>query len=225
MDIKPIKPEDLVIKGVPVTQLLREYNVQDIRTITLSQAARGLSERLVNRTLPVTNAPEYSDKINQAASPDPELYKSALGTPVVIDLAFESVTYKDFVSGKSLRTPGIKFETILCTITQAKKIIKTEIQGRDGTVKEYIGLDDYQVNINGIIVGENRVYPKSVVLQLKAVLDAPVPIPVVSDFLNNLGVFNIVVNDYALPQVAGGQSKQDFSINAISDAPVEILYS
>ena len=209
MDIKPPKVDDLVIKGVPVTQLLREYNISDIRTINLSQAALSASLLLFDRY----------------ATPDPELYKSALGTPVVMDLAFESVTYKDFVSGKTFKTPPIKFETILCTVTQAKKIIKTEIQGRDGTVKEYIGMDDYQVTINGIIVGENRVYPKSVVLQLKAVLDAPVPVPVVSDFLNNLGVFNIVVNDYAFPQVAGGQSKQDFSINAISDTPVEILYS
>lgn len=225
MDIQPIKPDDLVIKGVPVTQLLREYNVQDIRTITLSQAARGLSEALVNRTLAVPNAPEYGDQIKQAASPDPELYKSALGTPVVIDLEFESVTYKDLVSGKILKTPNVKFETILCTVAQAKKIIKTEIQGRDGTVKEYIGMDDYQVSINGIIVGENRVYPANKVGLLKSVLDAPVPIGVVSSFLNNLGVFRIVVNDYTLPQVAGGQSKQDFSVNAISDKPVEILYS
>jgi hypothetical protein len=172
----------------------------------------------------VPNAPQFDDKIKQAASPDPKLYNSALGTPVVIDLAFGEATYKDFVSGNTLKTPFIKFETVLCTVTQAKKIIKTEIQGRDGTVKEYIGMDDYQVNINGIIAGENRVYPKSIVLQLKAVLDAPVSIPIYSDFLNNLGIFSVVVNDYTLPQVAGGYSKQDFSINAISDAPIEISY-
>lgn len=225
MDIKPVRPDDLVIKGTPITQLLRTYNVQDIRTINLSQAARGLSEALVNRTVAQPAAPNYSDQIRQAATPDPELYKSILGTPVVMDLLFEGIVYKDFNNGQTLRTPNVRFETVLCTITQAKKIIKTEIQGRDGTVKEYIGLDDYQVNINGIIAGENRVYPKDKVLQLKAILDAPVAIPVVSDFLNNLGIFNIVVNDYSLPQEAGGISKQDFSINALSDTDVILQMS
>lgn len=220
MDIKPIRPDDLVIKGTPITQLLRTYNVQDIRTIDLSQAARGLSQILVNRSVAQPSTPNYNDKISQSATADPEIYKSILGTPVIIDLQFESVTYKDFNNGSTLKTPNVRFETVLCTVTQAKKIIKTEIQGRDGTVKEYIGMDDYQVNINGIINGENRVHPKDKVLQLKSVLDAPVAIPVVSDFLNNLGVFNIVINDYTLPQVAGGYSKQDFSINALSDTDI-----
>ena len=83
-------------------------------------------------------------------------------------------------------------------------------------------MDDYQVNINGIITGANGVHPADTVTELKKMLDAPVAIPVVSSFLNRLGIYNIVVNDYSIPQVAGGYSKQDFSINAISDAPLEL---
>lgn len=225
MDIQPIRPEDLIIKGTPITQLLRTYNVQDVRTINLSQAARGLSEALVNRNLAMPAAPNYGSQISQSAVVEKELYFSMLGTPVVIDLKFESVTYKDFNKNITYRTPDVTFETVLCTVSQAKKIIKTEIQGRDGTVKEYIGMDDYQVTINGIIVGENRVHPKNKVLQLKSVLDAPVSIPVVSEFLNNLGIFNIVINDYSLPQEAGGYSKQDFSINALSDTDIILQMS
>lgn len=221
MDIKPINQDKLVIKGVSVNQLLREYNVQDVSTINLRQVARGVNQIAVNRTVQQPKNP-YEGKINQAISADPELYKSALGTPVVINLEFKSVTYTDLKTKQVKTTDDIVLDTVLCTVAQAKKIVKTEIQGADGTVKEYIGMDDYQVTINGIIVGENRRAPVNEVLALKRMLDAPVAIPVVSSFLNNLGIFSVVVNDYAVPQVAGGISKQDFTINAISDTPIEL---
>jgi hypothetical protein len=37
-----------------------------------------------------------------------------------------------------------------------------------------------------------------------------------------MGIYNIVVTDYSMPQNAGGISRQDFSINAISDEPLEL---
>jgi len=201
---EPVSTGGLVVKSVSLQQLVRTFNLQNVRS--LNQPANN-----------------YEGKINQTTVKDPELYKSALGTPVVIDLTFDSVTYKDFNTNQTKTTDKITFVTVLCTVTQPKKIVKTEIQGADGTVKEYIGLDDYQVSINGIITGANGQRPLSELLALKRMLDAPVPVPVISSFLNNLGIFNVVVNDYTLPQEAGGWSKQDFSINAISDTPLELL--
>lgn len=194
----------LVVKSVPVSQLVRTFNLQNVKV--LQQPANN-----------------FEGKINQTTYKDPELYKSALGTPVVIDLTLDSVTYKDPTTNQSKTTDKITFVTVLCTVSQAKKIVKTEIQGADGTVKEYIGLDDYQVSINGILTGNNGQRPLNELLSLKRTLDAPVAIPVISSFLNNLGIFNIVVDSYTLPQEAGGWSKQDFSINALSDTPFELL--
>jgi len=37
-----------------------------------------------------------------------------------------------------------------------------------------------------------------------------------------LNIDNIVVEDYSIPQVEGGYSYQMFTINAISDFPVEL---
>ena len=193
----------IIIPNEQITNLIRTFNLQNVQVVN------------------TTDNP-YNGKIAASPAADPALYKSALGTPVVINLVFDTVTYTNFFTKQSFTTRVLQFDTILCTVSQAKKIIKTEIQGRDGTVKEYIGLDDYQVNINGIITGANGVHPADTVTELKKMLDAPVAIPVVSSFLNRLGIYSIVVNDYSIPQVAGGYSKQDFSINAISDAPLEL---
>jgi hypothetical protein len=165
---------------------------------------------------------QFDGKINQADDRDASLYKSALGTPVIIDLSFKSVSYTDFLSNKIIQTDDITLQTVLCTISRPTSIVKTQIQGKAGSVKEYISKDDYAITINGIIPGQNGQYPQSEVISLHEMLEAPVAIPVVSRFLNAIGIFNIVVEDYAMPQTAGGISKQEFTINAVSDEPLEL---
>jgi hypothetical protein len=201
MIYQPDRP--YVIAAVPVTTLIRTYNLAAIRPLT------------------VRDNP-YDGKVNQSDDRDPELYKSALGTPVVIDLTFNSVTYTDFVQNRQVTTDQVRLETVLCTVSRPSIIVKTQIQGRNGTVKEYISKDDFVVTINGIIAGQNGQYPEADALAVQRMAEAPVPIPIVSRFLNGMGIYNIVVEDYSMPQTGGGISRQDFTINAISDEPLEL---
>lgn len=193
----------VVIPNVPLTQLVRTFNVTNVRP-------------LADRDNP------YEGVIDQSDFRDKSLYKSALGTPVVIDLLFKSVTYTDFNKNRQVTTDEVRLQTVLCTVSRPSIIVKTQIQGRSGTVKEYISKDDYVITINGIISGKNGQYPETEALALQRIADAPVAIPVVSRFLNALEIFNIVVEDYSMPQTAGGISKQEFTINSISDDPLEL---
>ncbi|MCA6489091.1 MAG: hypothetical protein IM569_13565 [Chitinophagaceae bacterium] len=202
MALKPTT-KTVVIPNVPVTQLVRAFNVTNVRP-------------LADRSNP------YEGKINQLDDRNPELYKSVLGTPVVIDLLFKSVTYTDFNKNRKVTTDEVRLQTVLCTVSRPSIIVKTQIQGRNGTVKEYISKDDYVITINGIISGQNGQYPETEALALQRIADAPVAIPVVSRFLNALEIFNIVVEDYSMPQTAGGISKQEFTLNCISDDPLEL---
>ncbi len=193
----------VVIPNVPLTQLVRTFNLVNVQPLA------------------VRDNP-YEGKINQLDSRDPELYKSALGTPVIIDLLFQSVTYTDFNKNRQVTTDELRLQTVLCTVSRPSIIIKTQIQGKNGTVKEYISKDDFAITINGIIAGENGQYPETEALALQRMAEAPVPIPVVSRFLNALEIYNIVVVDYSMPQTAGGISKQDFTLICISDEPLEL---
>ena len=192
----------IIIPTTSVPALIRSYNIN-------------------NPTVIPPQGNDYSGKIFTAIK-DPALYTSLLGTPVVCDLTFNSVTYTDN-AGNQRTTPPLTFVTVLLDVSQAKKIITTEIQGRDGTVKEYIGMDDYNISINGIITGTNGSYPQNEVNNLKRMLDAPVAIPVVSTYLTALGIYNVVVKEFSFDQEAGGYSKQNFSITALSDFPIELI--
>lgn len=159
--------------------------------------------------------------IPQGAVKDSPLSTSVLNTPVYSNIHFLDVQYTDN-QGRTITTTGKIYDAVLITVSQAKKIITTEIQGRDGTVKEYIGMDDYQVTVNGIITGANGVHPVDEIAQLKKMLDAPVAIEVSCDYLQRLGIFNLVVMDYTFEQQAGGYSYQTFSISFKSDIPVQL---
>jgi len=154
--------------------------------------------------------------------------KSELGTDVYSQVTFGTragqtgnTTYTG-IDGVVYVLPIITFQAILVSVSFPRNIVKTEIQGRNGTVKEYIGEGDAMISFRGVITGKNGHYPKDEVNALKMLIKAPVSIPVVSDYLNNLDIYNIVFDDRSLEQEEGGYSYQTFSLNAMSDYPVEL---
>lgn len=182
---------------------------------------------------PYQGAPE----LQSGYAKDIPLGLSSLGTPIYTDLSLLGCQYTDNITNQVVNLPNDQFrgigaqansayylnlESIIIQINQSQRVIKTEIQGRNGTVKEYIGADDMQITVNGIITGQNGVYPKESVNRLKKWLDAPVAKGVTAWWLNDLGVNNIVIESYSIPQTRGGYSYQVFSFNAVSDTPVEL---
>ncbi|MEI8137589.1 MAG: DUF6046 domain-containing protein, partial [Bacteroidota bacterium] len=65
----------------------------------------------------------------------------------------------------------IVIDTALFNVTQTKNIITTSIQGRNGTVKEYISLGDYNVTIKGVLTGTNGLYPLDTLTQNTATVN------------------------------------------------------
>jgi hypothetical protein len=200
-----------------LTQIRQAFSVPD-SVVFLTPAINIISK---------SNIGSQEQKFDETANITPyagdtPLYISAMGTPVFSNIEFLSDTYETNTKGLFRDTPALRYDAVLLTVSQSKKIIKTEIQGRDGTVKEYIGMDDFSVTINGIITGTNGHYPVDEVALLKQILDAPIPIPVASTYLNNLGINSLVIESYEFGQEAGGYSYQTFSISAVSEIPTEL---
>ena len=197
--------EKIILPNTAIKQLSKRFNLQNVV----------IKNALVN---------PYANRLNQTYERDEPIGTSVLGTPIFTDLTLKGgFSYIDNISGNTVEIKDdIKLETILMTIDQPIRAITTEIQGRDGSVKEYIGKADTQITINGMICGKSGVYPKDQIQALKKWLDAPVAKEVVAWWLNDLGVQNIVIISYSMPQTEGYYSTQYFSISAISDLPVEL---
>lgn len=164
----------------------------------------------------LSNVPRGEDE-------DTPIGTGQLGNPVYADIEFLEGEWTDS-TGKTYQHEALNLQTVIMTISQGKKIVRTDIQGKDGTVKEYIGLDDYIVQINGVITsGSNGVYPLDEVAILKNILTAPKSVGVVSWYLQQFDIDNITIVDFNIPQVADGHSSQVFTITALSDKQVYAL--
>ena len=177
-----------------------------------------------------TQINEEEQDENTPKNPDNVSY---LGTPVFAQLLFIPGKYKDVkgeevLYGEILKNDYNKenfvINTVLIDVSQQKQIVKTNIQGLSGTVKEYISKGDYQVTIRGALVSESSVrYPEEEVRQLTEYLEAEASIGVASRFLDDIfNIQNIVVESFSFPQVEGTQNVQLFEVSAVSDDPIEL---
>jgi hypothetical protein len=181
-----------------------------------SLAAQGL-----NRIIPrYAITPEPADETN---------YVSYLGTPVWSPLEFlkTSGTSLDNSLGvgeaKGNSEVLLRIDTVLMSVSQSKNIVKTPIQGRDGTIKEYISDGDFVIDIRGAIVSPYQsVYPKEDVSILEELLRLKKQIPVASEFLQLFGIDAIVAESYTISQKLGSRNEVLFEIQALSDLAEEI---
>lgn len=187
--------------------VLRTLGLQVVKPLVYGVQIGRQAPAGVDRDYPDPDAEEQLNIAGESAR------KSYLGTPVFADVAFPREGKPDFV-----------LETVLVDVAMRKNIITTVVQGKPGTVKEYVSAGDYDVRIRGILVSQgNSQYPADQVRDLHQVLQRSEAIPVVADYLRFFDIYNLVVTGYNFNQVEGYQNIQSFEITCISDMPEELI--
>jgi hypothetical protein len=138
---------------------------------------------------------------------------SWLGTPIFGEVTLQS-------QAKDL---SITLDTVLIDLNQSKNIVRTEIAGRAGTVKEYISLGDYYIVLKGGFFNQDpEQYPTDDINTLIKILNLEEALYISSDFLQLFGIYNYAVATYNMGQSAGKMSSQLFEIRGYSDEPIEL---
>ena len=154
----------------------------------------------------------------QAEDSDERIATSFLGTPIYdnIVLSGENTELGD--------STELRIDEVLITVNQSKNIITTPINGRNGTVKEYISDGDYVISINGFIVSNvPNLYPRDRVNLLVDFCKVQSQIKISSDILNSVfNIQSIVIDNYTIAQTAGFRNRVPFTISCLSDDDIEI---
>lgn len=124
-------------------------------------------------------------------------------------------------------TLEVELVDAVAAVGRERRIVSTQLVGRDGTVKEYINEGDWTVNL---VVGLQATeggkitddYPSEALRELRKILDVKDRIEVASEFLKIFDITHIVVKNYAATQTTE-QNYQAVSISAVSDEAVEIF--
>jgi len=152
---------------------------------------------------------------------DQKLGSSQFNTPIFTNLEFPAGSYEPLDGGATIEYGPLVLDTILMDVTQSKNIVKTVLQGRNGTVKEYTSNGDYQINIKGAIVSQDaNKYPEDDVNTLVDILNVPSTLEVISDYLDLFGIDEVVVENYSLPQREGFRNMQLFNVRLIQNEPI-----
>ncbi|MEO1053911.1 MAG: DUF6046 domain-containing protein [Bacteroidota bacterium] len=168
--------------------------------------------------------PQQRDQPDNAGLP-----QSYLGTPVFSSLQLFPIpsALRGRFDLSSIRVGTIAeaviVETALFDVSMTRNIITTAVQGRNGTIKEYVADGDFQVNVRGSLVNENpNLYPEELTSRLIQLAKLPSEIGVISPFLNNVfGITRLVIQSYSFPMTEGYQNVQEFTLSCISDTPLE----
>ncbi|SNB07435.1 hypothetical protein KU05112810_190041 [Flavobacterium psychrophilum] len=144
-----------------------------------------------------------------------------MGVPTLTSLAFQYNNIR------------IQFEECIITVNQEKNIVTTPMQGRDGTVKEYISDGDYTISVDAAvcsyIINKNdatnyqtsQAYPISELEDVIAMFKIKDALEVQSDFMMLFGIKNIVIKSYGMVQETHS-NRQAFTLQMLSDTPYEI---
>jgi hypothetical protein len=160
--------------------------------------------------------------VGHFAGTSPVLYNSPLGTPVFSDLSIQGDNY--MLDGLQKSFTDIDEMSALFVVDQKKIIKRTPINQRNGRVKEYIGLDDFEIKCAIRLLGPNLKYPQDFVNNFILMLNCNKSLHVNSWYLNQFGIYDIVISDYSSPQTAGTISEQIISFNAWSDRPLILQF-
>ncbi len=131
-----------------------------------------------------------------------ELFKTVL--PISTDL-----TKSDYYD--RLRTPGsqydnnlilrssdgkteVEFIDVMMTITHTNNIVDTKLLNRAGTVKEYIQKKDYNIEVNGNIIGNGENFPYDTLEDLIKILNETTSFYAASVLLSAFDIHKVVLN-------------------------------
>lgn len=152
---------------------------------------------------------------------------SYFGLPVWGNFQILPVSYKDDLGNTINLDTALDIEIALFDINQYKNIVKTEIAGANtGSVKEYIGLSDYNINIKGSIV--DNLADGSFDEKVKLLIDyceAPTQLNVTGDFLDYFDIKTLVIESYKITQREGVLNLVDYELTCLSDSPFQLQYT
>ena len=161
-------------------------------------------------------------------------FKSLLGTPVFDPIIFPAGQFNELgnVIGPPQPFDQLIIPSVIIEVSQTKNIITTAIQGRNGTVKEFVSDGDFAITLTGVLVGQNEgnkiidignAYPDDDVKKLITICKVPDTLTLTSKFLNDVfGINQVVITDYNIPQREATRNMQPFQISMLSDISIDL---
>lgn len=118
----------------------------------------------------------------------------------------------------------IEIPNAIISLSQSKIVIKTPLVGRNGTVKEFIAMDDFQIEVLLTLVGQNNEYPEKEIEQIEQLWRVNEAVDIISAVTDMwLPVDSkVVLTDLTIDPVGEYENVQIVSLKLVSDINFEL---
>lgn len=159
-----------------------------------------------NSTVTVVDNDSYQDGDEQGEG------TGLLGLPI-----FQRIYFDD-------KGDLLELTDALVDVSLHRIIIKTQINGMDGTIKEFISNSDYDVTIRGFLIGSNpyKAPEKEIRKFRKYFTDKKKQLSVTGKIFDLLGIDKLVVEEWSLPQLPTYINIRPFELKCVSDLGYEV---
>lgn len=132
-----------------------------------------------------------------------------------------SISYFDLTTQAVVNVPKMQLPIALCEVTKVNNVVKSNVAGRNGSVKQYISTGDYQVTIrSAFTTGIADKYPAEAMRQLQKITSSTTEVKVASNFLNLFGIQYLVFDECRFIQdEKNGRDVQNFDLMCTSEQP------
>lgn len=150
--------------------------------------------------------------------------KSHLGTPVIFAAILEGGKYKVYEKGKIVEK---QFENTmfpyatLFSFRRAKNIIRTNVLGSDGTVKEIFGFDDWVIDVKGLCLDTPEKTAREQLKELLAFKQIADAIEIEGALFEALNITRVCITDWQSEVPQGKEGVIAFQCSMISDGDLE----
>lgn len=151
----------------------------------------------------------------------PDFYSGQLGTPVFGSVVFERGVYSQ-ADGSLVNYSEVLIPSALLTISLANEVVTTILQGRGGSIKEYVTSGDYIIQLSAIITNENGAEPIAELNDLNTLSIVPNSVGIINKLLNSLGVTKVVIENINVQQLQGRLDSVQLTMNLRSDNDINL---
>lgn len=118
---------------------------------------------------------------------------------------------------------GFELPNAVISVAGKKTIMETPMVGQQGSVKELIGMDDYEITISGVIISDDDSYPEKEITEFINIWKKNDAVKLVSALTSLIiGSEDIVIKSVDFPPVGVFENAQIVNITAVSDYPLTL---
>lgn len=126
-----------------------------------------------------------------------------------------------------IKADGTMFmlQNTVSSIVSKKTIVETQLVNQRGSVKEEINIDDWEINVKGVIVSPDTDYPDVQVSELVELyeLGGRLDIDNARTSLCMSGHEKIVIKNLKFPEIKGMKNIQAFELDMVSDVQFNLI--